>query len=243
MKRYLKTLLFVFPIFYLLLGFYFRQIFGDLSLRSTDPDYIQFLSGMCISTGQFGQANIDHPGSAMQMLLALIFRIVYLFRSHSVPFFEDAMLNSDMYLSIANLVISFAIAITLYWAGSEILRITKNYFYALAVQTGPFIINIWYEIIGRIYPELFFVIPISILSVQFFREMYRESGKQQDFQDVWMYSLTIALGMALKMTFLPFVFIPLIVLKSVRHKLQFAGISSTIFLIVTLPITFQMKVF
>jgi hypothetical protein len=242
MSRYKKYLIVIFPFLYLFLGLYFRQIFGDLSLRSTDPEYIHFLSGMCISTGQFSQANIDHPGSGLQVLLAIVFRLVYLFRGKTYPFFEDAMINSDMYLAVGNLIITLLLSATLLWAGYKTLKITKNIVYALVIQSSPLLINIWCEIFGRIYPELLFVIPVLILQVQLLKEIYREN-EGSSIGDILTYSFGIALGMSLKMTFLPFIFLPLIILNPIKRKMQFVVASSLIFLLIALPVTLQLERF
>lgn len=242
MIRYQKYLIVIFPLIYLFLGLYFRQIFGDLSLRSTDPEYIHFLSGMCISTGQFSQANIDHPGSALQVLLAIVFRLVYLFRGKTYPFFEDAMINSDMYLAVGNLIITLLLAATLLWAGYKTLKITKNIVYALVIQSSPLLINVWCEIFGRIYPELLFVIPVVILQVQLLKEIYRKND-ESSISDMFTYSFAIAFGMSLKMTFLPFVFLPLIILNPIKRKMQFVGVSSLMFLLIALPVALQLERF
>jgi hypothetical protein len=241
MKINLKYLLFIFPAAYLLLGFYLRQIFGDLSLRSTDPDYLHFLSGMCISTGQFNEANIDHPGSALQVLLAGVFRVVYLFRERTHPYFEDAMLNSDLYLAVGNLVITILLAGTILWAGIAVFKITKNYVYALLIQTGPFLIDIWYEIYGRIYPELLILIPVLIIQVQILKTLYdKNHGK---LNDVLILSFAVALGMSLKMTFLPFIIIPLFLIPSLKKKTQYLLFTVIFFFVISIPVTFQMERF
>lgn len=236
-----KILLVIFPALYLFIGFYFRQIFGDLSLRSTDPDYLHFLSGMCISTGQFSQANIDHPGSALQLILAFVFRLTYFFRGGSQPYFEDAIINSDMYLSIGNLVITVLLAVSILWAGYKTFKITKNLFYSILIQTSPFLMDIWYAIIGRIYPELLILIPIVIIQVQLLKEIY--SDKPNSTKDILTYSFAIAFGLSLKMTFLPLAFIPLVTIRSIKGKLQFAAICCLMFLAISLPVTFQLERF
>lgn len=241
MKIQLKLPLYIFPLVYLILGFYFRQIFGDLSLRSTDPDYIYFISGMCVSTGQFDQANIDHPGSALQLVLGLVFRLIYLIRGKSLPFFEDAMIHSDLYLSVGNLMITVILALALLWAGISVYKITKNYVYAVIIQTGPFLIEVWYEIIGRIYPELFILIPLLILQVQILKLLYQDN--QMSTKDILIFSFAIAMGMAVKMTFLPFAIIPLLLLRSAKAKLQFLFSAILFFLIIALPVTFQLEKF
>lgn len=115
--RYQKGLLYIFPILYLLIGFYFRQVFGDLSLRSIDPEYIHFVSGLSVSVGKFTQANIDQPAAILHLMLALVFRVVYFFRPHSATFFQDIIIHSDLYLGVANLVITALIGLFMFWAG------------------------------------------------------------------------------------------------------------------------------
>ena len=195
MSRTEKMLLLIFPTLYLLIGFYFRQVFGDLSLRSFDPDYIHFISGLSVSAGRFSDANIDQPASVLHLLLAFIFRVVYFFRSHQLPYFEDVIKNSDLYLATANLVITTIVAVSLFWAGKSITRISKNVLYGIIIQTAPFTLAIWYDIMARIYVEVLFVIPILILEVMLFKELYEK--QKFPYKTLW-YGIAIGLGLSMK---------------------------------------------
>ncbi len=226
---------------YLLLGFYFRQIFGDLSLRSVDPEYVHFISALCVSTGKFSQANIDHPGSVLQLLLALIFRVVYFFRGHNLPYFQDVIGNSDMYLSVGNLVITVIISAAMLLAGKAVKKITNNILYAMAIQTSPFLLNIWYDISGRIYPELLFVIPVFILQVLLLREIYRQD--ENDKSQIFLYAFAVAFGMSLKMTFIPFVILPLFLIKTTKARFKYLLYTIISFFMLSLPVLFQLNKF
>ena len=241
MKKKYVYFLYFFPVAYLLLGFYFRQVFGDLSLRSTDPDYIHFISGLCVSTGKFSQANIDHPGSFLHLLLAIVFRIVYFFRQHNLSYFEDAILHSDLYLAVGNLVITTILAGAIFWAGKAVYKTTKNFAYALSVQSAPFLMNIWYEMTGRIYDELLLLIPVYIITVLLLRELYDEN--LTDKKRSLLYALAIAIGLSLKMTFLPFAFLPLFFIKPVRDKLKYLFYTVLFFVLFSLPVVFQFQKF
>ncbi len=232
MKKLPGYLIFVFPVIYLLVGFYFRQVFGDLSLRSVDPEYVHFISGMCVATGKFGQANVDHPASVFQLLLAVIFRAVYFFRGHNMSFFEDAMVHSDLYLSVSNLVFTVIISVMMLWAGKTIYRITHNLSYALAIQTAPLIIHVWYDISGRIYPELLFIIPVYLLQVQLMRELYDQGNSPK--RSVYLYAFAVAFGISLKMTFIPFIVLPLFLIPKYKEKLRFL-LATLIFFFVLSP--------
>lgn len=237
MSKSEKLLLFIFPTIYLLLGFYFRQIFGDLSLRSFDPDYIHFISGLSVSAGRLSDANIDQPASVLHLLLAFIFRVVYFFRSHQLPYFEDVIKNSDLYLATANLVITTIIAASLFWAGKSITRTSKNVLYGILIQTAPFTLAIWYDIMARIYVEVLFVIPVLILEVLLFKELYNKN-KDFPYKTLW-YGVAIGLGLSMKMTFLPFLFLPLFVIEGTWRKLKYLIFSILSFFFFSLPVLVQ----
>ena len=237
MKNRYRIWLALFPALYLLLGFYFRQVFGDLSLRTIDPEYIHFISGLCVSTGKFSQANIDQPAALLQILLAVVFKIVYFFRNHNLSYFEDVIRHSDMYLAVGNLTITVILAATLFWAGKAVYKITRHPVYALAIQASPFLLNIWYDLTGRIYAELLFLIPVFMLQVLVLREFY--DPKLTDKQRIGLYALAVAIGLSLKMTFLPFFLLPLFFLKSLRNKLKYTLFTGIFFFLFSPQVLFQ----
>jgi hypothetical protein len=237
MKHRYRVWLYLFPALYLLLGFYFRQVFGDLSLRSIDPEYIHFISGLCVSTGKFSLANIDHPGALLQILLAIVFKIVYFFREHHLPYFEDVIRHSDLYLAVGNLTITTILSIALLWVGKAVYKTTKNPAYALVIQASPFLLNIWYDLTGRIYPELLFLIPVFLLQVLLLRELYDRN--QTDKQRIWLYALAVAIGLSLKMSFLPFFFLPLFFLKGYRNKLKYSLFTVLFFFLLSPQVLLQ----
>jgi len=241
MKHYYKYLIFIFPAIYLLLGFYFRQVFGDLSLRSIDPEYVHFISALCVSTGKFSQANIDHPGSVLQLLLAVVFRVVYFFRANQLPYFQDVISHSDLYLAVGNLVITVVISAAMLLAGKAVKNITNNVLYAMVIQTSPLLINVWYDITGRIYPELLFVVPVFILQVLLLREIYHQDKNYK--LQIFLYAFAIAFGMSLKMTFLPFLVLPLFLIKNIRNKLRYLLYTILSFSLLSLPVVFQLNKF
>src|SRR5660397_3345 len=167
-----KLFLYIFPFLYLIAGVYFRHLLGILSLRSVDPDYVYFISGLHISEGYFKVGHIDHPGTPLQILIAIMFRIIYLFRGNTAVYIEDVFLHPDLYLSITSLVITILTAGLLLYAGKKIFQSTKSIFYAILIQTAPFLPVIWYDLIGRITPELMMPFPVILLTVAIIKIYY-----------------------------------------------------------------------
>ena len=58
-------LLLIAPFAYFFLGSYVHQVIGLYSLRSADPEYIYFISGLSIADGKFMLGHIDNPGTPL----------------------------------------------------------------------------------------------------------------------------------------------------------------------------------
>ena len=141
-----KLLLFIIiPFTYFFLGSYVHQIIGLYSLRSADPEYIYFISGLSIANGKFMLGHIDNPGTPLQYLTALVFRILYQLRDHQIPFNEDVLSNADLYLRVLNLVLTIVCSIFIYYIGNAVFKITKRISFALILQLSPLFTNIIHD--------------------------------------------------------------------------------------------------
>lgn len=241
-KRYYPIVLAIIPLIYLFAGFHFNLQIGIFSLRSLDPEYIYFISGLGISNGHIHIGHIDNPGSPLQYLVAVTFRLAYLFRPNDHPFTEDVFLNSDYYLNMVNHFILIIVAACLYFAGCKVQRTTKTLAYALLIQTAPFYSEITYDIIGRVVPELLTPIPVLLFSVFFLKSIF---AKDQEFnlKDILTLALISGFGLSIKLNFITLWIIPLFILSGYRKKLYFIGLSILAFFLIALPVTFEISNF
>ncbi|WP_159519125.1 hypothetical protein [Sunxiuqinia indica] len=235
-------LILIFPLFYFFAGLYFRLILEAPSLRSIDPDYVYFMTGLNISEGFLKVIHIDHPGTPLQYLIALIFRSTWLFRDNPDGYIADVLSHSDLYLSIVNISITTIIAISLHVAGKYVLNKTRSVLDALLVQTIPLIPVILYEIIGRIVPELLLPLPIIGLTV-FFIGRISNNKKQYQRNDLILLSFFVAVGISIKLTLIPIWIIPIIIVKGLKKKLTTIVMSFVFFLIIALPVTLNLEKF
>ena len=236
-----KALIFIFPLLYFMAAGYFRNLLGNLSLRSCDPEYIYFMSGLTLSDGNLKLGHIDNPGTPLQVLVALVFRITNLLRSTSIPYVEDVLLHPDLYLSVASLFIAAATTILLIVAGNKIYKTTRSVFYAMLVQTAPFLPVIWYDLVGRVAPELMMPFPVVLLTVLIVSVYYRNENTTT--KDLLFFSLLSALGLSIKLTFLPLWFIPFLIIDGWKKRLSFIGLSFLFFFIIAFPMTLRIEVF
>jgi len=236
-----QLLLFLLPVLYFIAAAYFRNLLGNLSLRSSDPEYIYFMSGLTLSEGTLKLAHIDNPGTPLQILVALVFRITWFFRGLPKPYVEDVFLNPDLYLSVASLFIAGLTAALLFYAGKKTFQCTKSVFYALLVQTAPFLPVIWYDLVGRVAPELMMPFPLMLHTVLIIKVYFQKENVSQ--YQLFLFALISAFGLSIKLTFLPVWFIPFMVIDGWKKKAAFLGISLALFFVIAFPVTLRFNVF
>lgn len=238
-----KWLLLVIPFFYFALAIYFRILMNNPSLRSIDPEYIYFISGLGIAEGHFKIGHIDNPGTPLQFLIALVFRLTYLFRSwNSLPFIDDVLTSPDLYMATVNLVISGLTVFAMYLTGKYVFKKSGSVLYAILIQTLPLLPVIWYDLIGRITPELLFPFPLYAISALSVKYLFDEKT-EWNFRNVALLALVSAFGLTIKLTYISLWIIPLIIIRPWKKKLIFVGLSLAAFFLIAIPVTLQISTF
>lgn len=235
-------LLLIAPFAYFFLGSYIHQVIGLYSLRSADPEYIYFISGLSIADGKFMLGHIDNPGTPLQYLTALVFRGLYIFRAQNIPFNEDVLANSDLYLRVLNLILTAVVSVFMFFAGKIAYRITNSLSYSFILQLSPLFTNIIFGNIGRITPENLIPLPVMLLSLLLLQLIYHPEEEETRKQTIW-FGLISAFGLSIKLTYFPLWIIPLIALKSWKNKFIYSGTAIISFFVMALPVTLQIHVF
>lgn len=231
-------ILLILPVLFELTGFYLYSINGPYYLRSVDPEYIYLFNGICLSHLKTGLL-IDHPGTPLQIFIAATSRIIYLFRDNN-SLIEDVMQHPEFYLKTVNFaIISFA-SVILFISGYLIYIITENIYSALFIQLSPFIAEPVITIIERTMPEALFI-PVILILVTFLIYIIHENSPEKKLikYNYIIFGIILGLGIALKITFLPLIFIPLVLLKGIKKKLLYLLISILGFLIFAFPVLLQ----
>ena len=234
-------LLLIVPLSYFFLGSYIHQIIGIYSLRSVDPEYIYFMSGLSIANGKLMLGHIDNPGTPLQYLTALVFRAVYLFRSHQISFNEDVFSNADMYLRVLNIVLTAVVSIFVFYAGKLTYKITHSISFSILLQFSPFFTTIIFGNIGRISPENLLPIPVMLLSILLLKTIYNEEESNR--KNILLFGLISAFGLSIKLTYFPLCIIPIMVIKVTKNKIIYLASTLVSFFVIAIPVTLQINVF
>ncbi|HRQ30374.1 MAG TPA: hypothetical protein PLU49_09900 [Saprospiraceae bacterium] len=238
----LRTIaIFLLPTVYFLIARHFRVLLGDLSLRSSDPEYIYFMSGLNLSEGTLELAHIDNPGTPLQILMALLFRIIWLVRGAPSVYIEDILAHPDFYLSVTSFTIAGLTTVLLLYAGKKIFESTGSVLLALLFQTAPFLPLIWFDLIGRVAPELMMPFPVILLMVMTVSILKQNSPVTN--KQVLLLSLIAAFGLAIKLTFLPIWILPFFLVGDWKQKIRFILLSLLGFFIIAFPVTLQWDIF
>jgi hypothetical protein len=127
----------ILPLVLLAVAVYFRSALGDFA---NDPDYAYLLNGLNVLHGR-APAQIDHPGTTIQILAGVISGFFWLFR---VPFIgwlgpeADMLLHPESYLLAIRFVLSALTAAALFALGWRLFRGTGSLIAALAAQVSIF---------------------------------------------------------------------------------------------------------
>jgi hypothetical protein len=234
-----KVLIYLIPVFYFITGAYFKTLLGNYSLRCFDPEYIYFMSGLTISDGVIKVGHIDNPGTPLQLFVALVFKIVYFIRSSQLPYLDDVLTHPDLYLSVVNLAITLISSFVLFVVGNLVFKYTKNILMGMVVQTAPFLPLIWYDLIGRIVPELIMLFPVVLITLIIIK-IHTEDQPGISLKNVLLLALLAGFGLSVKLSFIPIWIIPFIVIPKWKNKLIFIGSAILSFLIIAYPVTLQM---
>ncbi len=238
-----KWLLLFLPLFYFAIAAYFRILMSNPSLRSVDPEYIYFMSGLGIAEGHFKIGHIDNPGTPLQYLIAIVFRIVYLFRpGNSLPFIDDVLSNPDLYMATVNMTISGLTIFAMYLAGKYVFNKSGSVLYAILIQTLPLLPVIWYDLIGRITPELLFPFPLYAISTLSVKYLFDDKA-ECNFRNIVFFALVSGFGLSIKLTYISLWIIPLIIIRPWKKRLIFIGLSLAVFFLIAIPVTLQVSTF
>lgn len=237
--RNLRLLLLIVPVIYLFLGFYFNKLSGIYFIRSVDSEYIYFISGLSLARGHFLIGHIDNPASPLQYVVALAFKALYIIRKPESGLIDDAILNSELYLKVANLTLITLTSCFLLVSGVFACKLTKSLSLSVLIQSTPFITELSLDNLSRFAPEAFLIMPV-ILMIYFMVYVMQEENTNPVKMSVWA-GLIAGFGLSVKLTFFPLWILPLFILQ--RKRFLYLTTATGSFFVFALPVTLQIAHF
>jgi len=232
------------PVCFVLMAFVLNQAKGPYWLScNLDPDYVYLLNAANLA-GLKGVGHIDHPGTPVQVMGAITIRVVHALSPSSAgaDWHRDVLKRPEYYLRAINFVLVVLNSLMLLGLGLAAAVWFGHISAGLWLQAAPFL-NIVLLRFGltRVTPEPFLLFAshalVIIMAYLFYSSKESKPRSSKLFPIVVaVMALVTGFGIACKITFLPLVLIPLMVLPSLRYRIYYLAGSFAGFVLFTLPI-------
>jgi hypothetical protein len=233
-------LLAVIPLIYSIVWFLFNDSVDSYFYTMMDPEYSYLLNGVVAIENNGNVDFFDHPGTTIEIFNAGTIRLIHMFRED--PIIDDVLKNPELYLNAINNVLGVLLIGLLVFGGIFVLRKTGNPGLALLVQATPLLFNIP-NFMARVIPESLAILFILILIILIIA--YIESKKEMHAGNTYtiLFSVTIAVILATKISMLPLFFIPLLLLNKGKKRLLYCGLIVLFFLLAAYPVLLHLNRF
>jgi len=234
---YILALLII-PALYIVTGFLFQSERGGYFLFSVDPEYCYLFNGLNIAQGTMKVWHVDHPGTPLQFFSAIIIRVVHFFHNKE-PLTQDVLRNSQLYVRSIVIGMFSVTSIAIFILGQTVLRISKSLMNGIFLQIIPFSTYLTLSLILRINPEHMCILCVVLLMIVLVNYLHygKESKKIFDKYIIW-FAIVSGFTIAVKITFLPLIFVPLFLFPGILKKIHYAVFSSISFVIFILPVLY-----
>ena len=195
-----------------------------------DPDYGYLLNSLLILEGR-APVHVDHPGTTVQILGALVIRVAYLFQNSTYDLVDSVLLYPYFYLYWISTALVVVLALSVLYFGRNLSRSGHPWWIVLASQSAPLLLPPSWIYLTRVCPEILtvaFAILVAALVIPFDRQPWR-------FRKTVLVGIALGAGIASKINFLPLVAL-LILSRSPRNIFIGFGACLASFAFFTFPI-------
>ncbi len=212
--------LLILPVLFLTMVLLIHFSYGPFFMHHIDPEYFHLYSGICLSRLSLSVEYIAHPGTTLQILFAISARIVDLLQPAS-DLITNVVNNPEQYIHGTNILLNIINAFILFFLGFYTYRYSGNYGYAILLQLIPFSSHYLLTVSARLIAESVELAPVMLMILLTVKYMYDASRTK----NMHVYSIGFAvisgLGIAGKISFFPFVLLPLILISEKKYRIRF----------------------
>ncbi|MDZ4711352.1 MAG: hypothetical protein SGI89_03395 [bacterium] len=201
----------------------------------SDPSYVYLINSISMAQLE-GVGHVDHPGTPVQMAGAVVAKIFHAFGHEKDDLAEDVLYRPEAYINVIDNAFIFLNALGLYVMGLIIFGIGKDLIASLLFQLIPFVsINIT-GVYSQLKTENFAFFAMMLLIALLLRFTFTEDRSPKR-----ILKYTIVTGilcgfiLAVKISFLCLVMLPLILLPGLNRKMIFLLVIAGSFVVFIIP--------
>ncbi|MFQ5964302.1 MAG: hypothetical protein ACE5KZ_08470 [Candidatus Scalinduaceae bacterium] len=212
-----------------------------ISFRSTgrpfwlfaDPHYAYLLNSLTMA--QFDRVwLVHHPGTTVEILGAITIKIVHFFCGEN-DLVHDVSTNPELYLATIYYVLVGLNVLVLLAIGLFAYVITRNIWLSFLIQLTPFLSKTYLVLLCRVSADPL-LLPVILLFVAIIILTFKLKIEEHLKLYTFLFALITGLGLATKVTFIPLVAIPILILPKFRWKGYYFFGAVISFVLFTLPI-------
>jgi len=231
----------IIPLLLLMLNMFFIQDQGKYFMSCFDPTYAYLFNGINLASGKIEIGHLDHPGTPLQVLYAIIIKISFLFKKES-NLIESVLLNPESYLRIISYVIILINIITVFLIGFFTFRHTQNIHISLFLQFTPIVSLQSVYSISMIACESLLLPLSTLLVILSFNYTYSNRKLNPIFYLIG-FSLISAALITIKISSAPLIILPLIIITGYKNKLKYCLLTLIFTFVLVLPIISKISYF
>lgn len=236
-----RSILYIIPGAIVIWTVYLNFFLGPYYLRSIDPEYMYVISGLNCATLDFNKiGHIDHPGTPLQLLTGLFFRIIHLFAGYN-DIVTDVISDPEFYLSISNLFLTSIIFFLVLRLGMLVYKHTSSIIGALVLQAAYFFTEVHYGILSRYSPDRLMTVIILLFFILYIRYLYDQNFKVVKFSV--LSGILMGAGLVTKYNFIPLLVLPFILIPGWRNRAWYILSSIGSALVFFLPVSSKFRSF
>lgn len=179
-------------------------IFEGSELFFYDPAYAYLLNGLTILDGK-PPYHIDHPGTPLQVLIAVVVFVKWLFTGTNPDVVTDAINNPENYIFYVSTVLLFLNVWAMYFLGKKVYWVSGSMLSAMICQLTPLVFYRYATKAVFMAPEALLIFSSMVLIGLFAPVFFAFDKKQDVINDISpaIVGVVCGFGVAVKITFIP----------------------------------------
>ncbi len=232
--------IFIIPLIISCLTFLLKTAVGPFWLSPNfDPSYLYLFNSLYI-VDHLTPSFVTHPGTPLQIIGALVIRIFHPL-ANSRHIVIDICRNPEIYLNLIYSFLYILFFISLILVGWYAYKRTKNLLFALFIQSGGFLYLTlrsydWDDyvlpIITNVNAETLIITICNLYTICLIKLFFTHKPIPVS---IW-FGIVCGVGVASKLTFIPLLVAPLILLPKIKHRLIFIFFCLFSFFVSTIPV-------
>ncbi len=236
-----QSILYIIPGIIVIWTVYLNFFLGPYYLRGIDPEYMYVVSGLNCATLDFNKiGHIDHPGTPLQLLTGIFFRVIHLFTGYN-DIVTDVISDPELYLSISNLMLTSITFFLLLRLGMLVYKYTSSILGALLLQASYFYTEVHFGILSRYSPDRLMTVIILLFFILYIRYLYDLKFNVVKFSV--LSGIVMGVGLVTKYNFVPLLLLPLVLIPGWRNRAYYILSCIGSAFILFLPVSSKFRAF